>query len=96
MKVPDIKFNLTKPNIFAIGGSEIMLISIDKNFNMDSPVQCNPLEDDEVHTSFVWNEKVPHILAAASSKGHVYIWDMKNVKMYVQIFDNETENTETK
>ena len=89
--VPDIKFNSTKPNLFVIGEKEIMLISIDKNFNLDSPIQCNQLADNEYYTSFVWNEKVPYILAAASSRGNVYVWDMKSVNQYVQIYDPENE-----
>ncbi len=89
MPIPDIKFNLTKSNLFVTGGKEILLISIDKNMNMEPAIQCNQLSEDEVHTSFIWNEKVPHILAAASSRGNIYIWDMKSVNMYVQIYDPE-------
>lgn len=81
-----IKFNV-RPNIFATGSNEIVLISIDKNLNMDLALKCEA-QDEGVITSLSWNDKVPHVLAAASSQGTVYIWDMKKSALHLTITDS--------
>lgn len=83
--VTTIKFN-QKPSLFATGSTEIIIVSIDKNLNMESAVKC-PSQDDGIITSLSWNDKVAHILASATSTGMVYIWEMKKCELYLTIAD---------
>ena len=80
-----IKFN-QKPSLLASGSSEIVIISIEKNLTLESPVKC-PSQDDAEITSLSWNEKVPHILASATLTGTTYIWEMKKSEVFLRIVD---------
>lgn len=85
-KVNAIKIT-SKPHIFAIGSKEINIVSIDKNFSINVAVRCPPMDDGSEITSLNWNDKVAHILAASTSSGMVYIWDMKKVELFLTICD---------
>jgi WD40 repeat protein len=89
-QVNTLSFNL-KPNLFASGSDEIKLISIDKNYNMESVLVCPSQNEGGYYTSFSWNDKVPHILAAANSNGYVYVWEMKKTQLCLKIYDQQIE-----
>ncbi len=80
-----IKFN-QKPNLIATGSKDIVIISIEKNLTMESPVKC-PSQDGAEISSLNWNDKVPHILATATTTGMTYIWEMKKTEVFVKIVD---------
>jgi protein transport protein SEC31 len=80
-----IKFN-QKPNLIATGSRDIVIISIEKNMTMESPVKC-PSQDGAEISSLNWNDKVPHILASATTTGMTYIWEMKKTEVFVKIVD---------
>lgn len=84
--VNSIEFN-QKPNIFASGSKDIVLVSIDpKALTMSVAFTCGTQDDNPI-TSMSWNDKVAHILAAATSSGVVYIWDMRKNTLYLTICD---------
>jgi protein transport protein SEC31 len=84
-RVNVIKFN-QKPSLFASGSREIVIISIEKNLTLESPVKC-PSQDDTEITSLAWNEKVPYILSSATLTGTTYIWEMKKSEVFLRIVD---------
>lgn len=53
---------------------------------LEPSIKC-PAKDEGVITSIRWNDKIFHILAAASSTGIIYIWEMKKVELFLTIFD---------
>lgn len=83
-----IKVN-QKPNLFASASKEIFLSSIviDRNEKYIKPELDCASQDNGVISSLSWNEAVPYILAAGSSIGNVYIWDMKKNSVHMKICD---------
>jgi len=91
--VNSIKFN-QRPNLFASGSREIILasINIDRNEKfLKAELDC-PSQDNGVISSLSWNEAVPYILAAGSTVGNVYIWDMKKNSLHMSICDPNLSN----
>lgn len=88
-----IKFN-QKPNLFACGAKEITLVSIHVQGNeryLKAELEC-PSQDNGVISSMSWNDQVPYILAAGSTVGNVYIWDMKKISLHMSICDPNLSN----
>jgi hypothetical protein len=84
-RVNVIKFN-QKQSLFASGSREIVIISIEKNLTLESPVKC-PSQDETEITSLAWNDKVPYILSSATLTGTTYIWEMKKSEVFLRIVD---------
>ena len=65
------------PNLFAIGTTQVNIVSINQNYQMTIEMSCPPPEKGGFFTSLNWNDKVNHILSSATDKGNIYIYDMK-------------------
>lgn len=83
-----IKFN-QKANLFASASKEIILssITIDRNEKFIKVELDCEAQDNGLISSLSWNDAVPYILAAGSTIGNVYIWDMKKNSLYMKICD---------
>ena len=83
-----------KPNLFAVGTSQVNVVSIDKNFQLSTAMSCPPPQKGGMFTSLNWNDKVNHILSSATDNGSVYIYDMKKQSLFLEIMEPSTEYTE--
>ena len=91
--VNGIKFN-QRPNLFASGSKEIILasINIDRNDKyIKAELDCQS-QDHGLISSLSWNDAVPYILAAGTTVGNVYIWDMKKNSLHMSICDPNLSN----
>lgn len=81
-----------KPNLFAVGTTQINIISIDKNnYQFSVAMSCNAPEKGGLFTSLNWNDKVNHIIASATNTGNVYIYDMKRKALFLEIMEPQEE-----
>ena len=90
-----------KPNLFAVGTTQVNVVSIDKNFQLSTAMSCPPPQKGGIFTSLNWNDKVNHILASATDNGSVYIYDMRKQSLFLEILEpsqeekSESEKLET-
>jgi protein transport protein SEC31 len=54
---------------------------------LEPSIKC-PAKDEGVIKSISWNDKISHILAAASTTGIIYIWEMRKVELFLTICDS--------
>ncbi|MCQ2817276.1 MAG: hypothetical protein MJ252_08430 [archaeon] len=78
-----------KPHIFAFASSNVALASINSS-TMDITIatNCEQIPGGQV-SCLSWNLKVNHILAAATTEGKVFIYNMKNGSLFVTIMDQQ-------
>lgn len=79
-----IKIN-QKPSLFCTASNEIVVVSMDK-LTLEPSIKC-PAKDEGVIKSICWNDKISHILAAASTTGIIYVWEMRKVELFLTICD---------
>ena len=84
-----------KPNLVAVGTTQINVVSIDKNFQMSTAMSCPPPQKGGIFTSLNWNDKVNHILASATDNGSVYIYDMKKKSLFLEIMEPSQEDVQS-
>ena len=84
-----------KPNLFAVGTTQINVVSIDKNFQMSTAMSCPPPQKGGTFTTLNWNDKVNHILASGTDNGSVYIYDMRKQSLFLEIMEPSQEDVQS-
>ena len=84
-----------KPNLFAVGTTQVNVVSIDKNFQLSTAMSCPPPQKGGLFTSLSWNDKVNHILASATDTGSVYIYDMRKQSLFLEIMEPTREEVQS-
>ena len=84
-----------KPNLFAVGTTQVNVVSIDKNFQLSTAMSCPPPQKGGIFTSLNWNDKVNHILSSATDTGSVYIYDMRKQSLFLEIMEPSTEEVQS-
>ena len=79
------------PNLLAVGTSQVNAVFINEKFEMSVKKQCPSPQKGGEFDSLSWNERVNHILASATNKGNVYIYDMQKQSLFLEIKEQSLE-----
>jgi len=80
--------NVFKPNLVVSGGSVVLLHNFARSF--DNPDSFTPTDEAQERVKVMavdWNNKIAHIFASATEDGTVTIWDVKNKKPVLNLYD---------
>ena len=83
------------PNLLAVGTSQVNAVSINENFKITVKKRCPQPQKGGVFVSLNWNDRVNHILAAATNTGNVYIYDMQKQSLFLEIKEPSLEENKT-
>lgn len=90
--ITNLQFCPSKPNLLAVGASEVYILNLDVGLTKQNPSQYvyklakNPMEGKTL-TSLAWNPQVQYILAAASQNCVATVWDLRNNQTLFNVHD---------
>ena len=95
--VTNLQFCPSKPNLLAVGASEVFILNLDVGLTKQNPSQYvfklgkNPMEGKTL-SSLAWNPQVQYILAAASENCVATVWDLRNNQTLFNVHDSNYLN----
>ena len=91
--VTNLQFCPSKPNLLAVGASEVFILNLDVGLTKTAFSQYvfklgkNPMEGKTL-ASLAWNPQVQYILAAASQNCVATVWDLRNNQTLFNVHDS--------